>query len=373
MWVVSVLYHPHTVTNRITVQMHAHVIQHQQSVGVAAPRVVEQPPLYAAAPNSMSSSHGHRTVGDTSVMFGMIGRDVADELPYVLANIARLASHFQEAHVMFVENNSHDNTRGVFQSWAENFTAGRSNRTAKLLNFKPSSTSKKALKVLAQARNSYLEQLALPHYAGVDYLIAVDTDMCFAWDVPNMVKTINDLLPVAGSGWHALFANGACGWYASGANNSVEEVPFYTPGSTPVYCDLFALVDSSGVRHTMQSSRVSFVPGSCDFSVMQVHSAASMRCTYLAGHAVVPVQAAFGGWGMYRAQMLRPAGKQQACRHDEKAAGECEHVSLSRCLVRQFNATQLIATGLVVNWEGCSKKQQHRWDGWYPGRGPIEV
>jgi hypothetical protein len=144
-------------------------------------------------------------------------------------------------------------------------------------------------------------------------------------------------------------------------------------GSTPLYCDLLALVDASGAQHTMQSSKVWLAPGSCDFSRMEAHSAASMRCHHLRGHAVVPVQAAFGGWGMYDARMLRPAGGRQGCRHDELAVGVCEHITLSRCLVSQFNATQLIATGLVVNWEGCSEKQQRRWDGWYPGRGPVEV
>jgi hypothetical protein len=51
--------------------------------------------------------------------------------------------------------------------------------------------------------------------------------MCFPWDVANMVKIIKDLLPGAGSEWHAMFANGACGWYH---NITQEEVPFNTPG-----------------------------------------------------------------------------------------------------------------------------------------------
>jgi hypothetical protein len=61
--------------------------------------------------------------------------------------------------------------------------------------------------VLAAARNRYLEQLDLPEYDGVDFLIAVDTDMCFPWDVAGMVGVLNDLLPAAGRDWHALFAN----------------------------------------------------------------------------------------------------------------------------------------------------------------------
>jgi hypothetical protein len=163
-------------------------------------------------------------------LFGVIGRDVAQELTYVLANIAGLAVHFKQAHVIFVENDSVDDTRVVFQAWSDNFVGSRQKRSAKLLTFQAASHGKKSLRVLAAARNRYLEQLDLPEYDGVDFLIAVDTDMCFPWDVAGMVGVLNDLLPAAGRDWHALFANGACGWYASVAGNKTEEVPFNTPG-----------------------------------------------------------------------------------------------------------------------------------------------
>jgi hypothetical protein len=183
-----------------------------------------------SAPNAPDSSKAPSAVSGTGVMFGVIGRDVADELPYVLANIAGLAVHFKEAHVIFVENDSADNTRAVFTAWSDKFIGSSRNRTAKLLTFQPVSQGKKALKVLAQARNCYLDQLALPAYAGVDFLITVDTDMCFPWDMPGMLRVLNDLLPAAGRDWHALYANGACGWYASVVGNKTEEVPFNTPG-----------------------------------------------------------------------------------------------------------------------------------------------
>lgn len=37
------------------------------------------------------------------VMFAMIGRDVAQELPYILRNIERLGERFAVAHVVLVE------------------------------------------------------------------------------------------------------------------------------------------------------------------------------------------------------------------------------------------------------------------------------
>jgi hypothetical protein len=118
---------------------------------------------------------------------------------------------------------------------------------------------------------------------------------------------------------------------------------------------------------------VLFEPGTCSFSAMKNSSAATFTCMYINGHAVVPVQAAFGGWGMYRASLFRRTrAQEEGCRHDLTSPG-CEHISLSNCLMNRFGARQVIATGLVINWEGCSEKQQRRWDGWYPGKGPVET
>lgn len=119
-------------------------------------------------------------------------------------------------------------------------------------------------------------------------------------------------------------------------------------------------------------NEVIFVPGTCDLSVMQSHSASTFTCKHLNGHAVVPVHAAFGGWGMYEARMLRSTNGSKACTHDG-AAGGCEHISLSNCLAHEHNAIQIIATGMLINWEGCSDKEQRRWDGWHPRRGPVDV
>jgi hypothetical protein len=172
-----------------------------------------------------------KSAADISVMFRMIGRDVAEELPYVLANIGKLASYFKAAHVVLVENDSADGTCSVFTTWATAFTSSSShNRAAKLLSFKPVTSGKKNLQVLAQARNVYLQELAKPEYAAVEYLIVVDTDMCFPWDVVNIIKVFNGLLPAAGREWHVLYANGVCGWYQKHIDGSSEEVPFSTPG-----------------------------------------------------------------------------------------------------------------------------------------------
>jgi hypothetical protein len=137
-------------------------------------------------------------------MFALIGRDCGSELPYVLRNIGSLAVQFQQSHVVLVENDSADNTRTVFQSWGQGFTHGYNNRTARIITLEGQRAGKKDLTLLARARNAYIDQLNKPEYANVDFMIAVDTDMCFMWEVARMMGVINALLPAAGKAWHAF-------------------------------------------------------------------------------------------------------------------------------------------------------------------------
>ena len=159
------------------------------------------------------------------------------------------------------------------------------------------------------------------------------------------------------------------------------------------------------------------IPGSCDLSRMSDSTRIGLECSTIGGQPAVAVAAAFGGWAMYRAELFRwrggrledgqgsvgrngmagdgidllaprveeevglgdrnGSGARGGCRHDlpqpqEAAVGglgggsgwmlphhyprtsqECEHVSLSLCIVERYKAVQVIATDLVVNWGGC--------------------
>jgi hypothetical protein len=92
----------------------------------------------------------------------------------------------------------------VFQSWGQGFTHGYNNRTARIITLEGQRAGKKDLTLLARARNAYIDQLNKPEYANVDFMIAVDTDMCFMWEVARMMGVINALLPAAGKAWHAF-------------------------------------------------------------------------------------------------------------------------------------------------------------------------
>jgi hypothetical protein len=107
--------------------------------------------------------------------------------------------------MVLVENDSKDRTVEVFLNWARNLTRNftgnitgitsrgsghqRSMRlSAELIQFKVQDRTKKNLQTLAIARNHYLQLLEQPRHAEVDYLIAVDTDMCYPWEVARITK-----------------------------------------------------------------------------------------------------------------------------------------------------------------------------------------
>jgi hypothetical protein len=71
---------------------------------------------------------------------------------------------------------------------------------------------------------------------------------------------------------------------------------------------------------------------------------------------VIPVRSAFGGLGIYRADVLR---QHPTCVYSSRTDGrtdfmECEHVPLNLCL-HEKGAKQFISTGLLVQWEGCGR------------------
>jgi hypothetical protein len=280
------------------------------------------------------------------VLFALIGRDVVDELPYVLRNIERLAAVFARSYVMLVENDSSDGTPDYFSKWAESVrdkTGGKIERAElRRITPPPHLSGKKSLGLLSYARNVYFKALMEEQYREVDYLVAVDTDMCFAWEVDMMRDALNRLLPASGKEWDILFGNGICGWYDAASG---REVKINSPNSNPVYCDLFALRDHEGRQR--RTFNLFPYPGTCNFKGND-----TVKCIHINGEPVIEVRAAFGGLGVYRADLFRPEQGREVCYGSMN--GGCEHVEISACFhARGFK--QFIASRLVVNWEGCKE------------------
>lgn len=192
---------------------------------------------HAVAPIKPISRLPYPKMSQTSVMIALIGRDVATELPFVLRNIEALGRMFKQSHVVLVENDSRDATPSIFLKWAKKYNSSASNdtlTTAQLISFK-SSLQKKEIRVLAAARNRYIEAFVAANTPKVmyDYLIAVDADMCFEWEVEKMSRAIEDLLPTS-AGWFSSsdpIPEGSIVWDALRSQRSVRMVRKHLHGS----------------------------------------------------------------------------------------------------------------------------------------------
>ncbi|KAI8999869.1 hypothetical protein DFJ74DRAFT_647754 [Hyaloraphidium curvatum] len=364
------------------------------------------------APRTASNASRARCPSDLVLLAATIARSAAHELPFLLANLERLASMVGALHVLLVENGSRDGGRAL-RAWADergvpfleseddhkDWTPPyppappapplRPSRHPKILSARAVAFrhpgGKKDLRTLARARDGYLHALRTHSwYSNVDYLFPVDTDMCVPWRVErqrgvegwegvwtNLLaaerrydrldpSTSHLRPPFGGKGWSALFPNGICGWYLprSLPNGTVASVPAapHAEGAQGYYCDRFAL-DGGGA----------FPGGALDHRSCAGAKKGGWYCEYVGPEGMknvkeqgdgegkepfVPVRGAFGGAALYSAPLLR-------ARSDCVYSGSkgCEHAGLNDCLRtgEGWKAEMGIAARWTVDWEGCGE------------------
>jgi hypothetical protein len=300
----------------------------------------------AVAGAAGASEHTTKSTKNTPVVIALIGRDVADELPYVLRNIWRLhqAAQFPRTLVMLVENDSKDWTVKVFRDWADRAAKETHGALQGEVRSFEATEGKKSLSVLGRARQVYIDAIRTEH-TWAELLIVADTDMCFPWPVDDHVTVLNHLIPVEEGAWSAALANGICTWFLNppGTPEQITHRGSTDPRVQPLYCDLFALQDIHGGQP--QAFNVRLIPGTC--TTIPQGAWKPSQCESLGGEAAVPVRTAFGGLGIYRTSALKKAAH---CRHDTQSG--CEHTPLNMCL-HDAGHKIFIIPRLVVNWEGC--------------------
>ena len=155
-------------------------------INMASENIQLKPPM---------ASH-HPLMRELSVMIGLIGRNVAQELVFVLPNVERLSEKFKRAHVVLVENDSEDATVATFKDWGFKFKASSSGTASSHLISFNGGFRRKSIDGLAIARNKYIDAFVAANDKGdaYDYLIAVDTDMC-RWEIGHISNAIEALLP----------------------------------------------------------------------------------------------------------------------------------------------------------------------------------
>lgn len=340
------------------------------TVVVQVPNVVAVPPPPPPAdPPSLPVTAPTPAAG-INILFALIGRDVATELPYVLRNIERLTLALRRrrvgtgkpllshSRVLLVENDSIDDTVAVMRRVGERMRKASNG----VIDFEVRSLqhlrgNKKDFTALARARNEYLAVVRNESSPiSWDYLIAVDTDMCHPWNVTAHADALAALLPSAGQEWHALLANGICpgGWRRPNPSNASDPEGVPAPVNSreadafPIYCDMLAFRDTDGVRPPDFPIRLH--PGQCEHGSGPQPQPWAPTCESIAGQPTFRVSSGFGGLAVYHGDTLRD---HPACVYSSGVDWmECEHLSFSRCL-HDAGAQLRVGPSLLINWEGC--------------------
>jgi hypothetical protein len=100
-----------------------------------------------------------------------LARDCAPHLPGVLANLARLAAHYDEAYFLFAVSDSADDSRRLLEDWLADGRAGEVLDFGVLGERLPRRTER-----IAWLRNACLDRLRLMPQAGWDHLVVADLD-----------------------------------------------------------------------------------------------------------------------------------------------------------------------------------------------------
>lgn len=114
---------------------------------------------------------GYKQMRKQKIVFAGVARDCEKYLAKVLENVDRLASLFQEAAFVFVENDSKDDTKRVLSDW------GKNKNNFHLINLDGLGNIPVRTLRLEMARNVYLELIKNhPRLNGHDYLCVLDMD-----------------------------------------------------------------------------------------------------------------------------------------------------------------------------------------------------
>jgi hypothetical protein len=225
---------------------------------------------------------GYERMKEIRVVICAVSRDDAPTLPLTIERIERTGARFKEYQVVVFENDSMDDTLKLLESWAAR------NRRVKVLSRSLTETPEFRGHFefrLAYCRNHYLEwTIHSGECPAWEFAIVLDTDLRGGWSLDGIAATFGR------SDWDAV-ASTSIGYY-------LLRRTFY---------DTYALRPRSVLKSSLWYSLVG--------------SATQLR----RGQPMIPVEAAFGGLGIYRRRVF------ETRRYDGLLRGAlvCEHVPLT--------------------------------------------
>lgn len=212
-----------------------------------------------------------------------VAKNVEKAVFNTICSAEALGDEFTDYQVVIYENNSSDLTKQLFSNWAS--------QNKKVL-FISENVIEGPLREgrIARARNKILDLIMSPQYDSYKYVVMVDLDQRFFWDVQNIVDSVEN----PECEWDAVFANGSYDQYALRA----PEVPIGFELVGPYYWgDLYG---SQTLRTTL--AKINF------------WGQPNWRKVY----------SAFGGLGIYKRDAIR------GCRYSEFVTKDLE------CVIRDW-------------------------------------
>jgi hypothetical protein len=142
-----------------------------------------------------------------------VGKNVESGFKNIMNSSKELVKNFSDYRIIIYENNSTDQTKVLYSQWAKEDLKIRFISEILSSNFLRSfypNNGNVRTKLISRARNIVLSEALKTQYDDFDYIMMVDLDDFEAWDVPNILDTIEN----PQKQWDAVFANGAYDMYA---------------------------------------------------------------------------------------------------------------------------------------------------------------
>lgn len=274
---------------------------------------------------------GSKMMKTKTIVICALLRDVADKIPEIIQRTEKIGNLFKNYYVLIVENNSSDETRNILIKWKNNnnkitiLGCGINIPDNCSLSFAETKTEghsvdHKRINKMSQLRNIYLDHIRnTPNLANTDFTIVADLDIIGNVYLDGIANTIGHL-----SDNESEFYN-AAGVCANG---------IYRWGGLNIYYDTYAYLDHNE-----------------DFNInyKYIHDVKKgLGVRYPRGHPLIPVASCFGGFTIYKTNVL--LDKNVICDVQTSENILCEHVLLNKNIAKySTNNTGMYHNPSMIN------------------------
>jgi glycosyltransferase involved in cell wall biosynthesis len=265
---------------------------------------------------SQTLAKGLKLMKTSRIIFVGISRDNGDDVNTVLTYIKITASYFLDYRIIIFENDSKDNTLQTL----ERFRANDPKLVIISKSFK-NVRRRASMKFLGDARNFYINEMRKPEYDTFDYVMMVELDLSYGWDVRSVIEPFSKV-----HRWDVSCANGISDSY-------------------------FEMYDKFAFRRD-KDNRTDVVLGQNDFSNLIDYWEGylpSKKFFFKPTEDILPVKSCFGGLVLYKKKIIGD------CVYDS-IKSDCEHVLFHECIRVKNNGT------IVLNPTQVLRHRHYFWD-----------